>query len=146
MSDCFLGFDFGEARIGVATGQAVTGSAAPLATVANRGGTPDWAAIDHLVAEWQPRALVVGIPFHVDGREQPLTARARAFADALARRYGLPVHAAEERLSSRAAESLIAERRASGTMRRTRKGDVDRIAAALILEHWLGGHDHDGDD
>ncbi len=57
-----LGFDFGTSRIGVAVGQSLTGTAAPLEPVAARDGIPDWQIFDQLIAEWQPTALVVGIP------------------------------------------------------------------------------------
>lgn len=145
MSRSFLCFDYGDRRIGVAAGQAITGSASPVATVAAQASTPDWQAVDSAVADWRPDALVVGIPLLLDGKEQPLTKRARAFAEALARRYGLPVHEADERLSSAAAEQLLADARAQGGRRRTRKGDVDRIAACLILEHWLADRSPHGD-
>lgn len=137
MGDTYLGFDFGLRRIGVAAGQRVTASAGPVATIPARGGEPDWQRLDAIIAEWRPAALVVGVPLLTDGSEQPLARRARRFAAALASRYSLPVHEADERLSSRAARELIAGDRAAGTRRRTRKGDVDRMAATLILEHWL---------
>ena len=140
-----LGFDFGRARIGVAAGQAVTASATPVTTLNCRHGTPDWPAIDRLIAEWQPGALVVGIPLHLDGTAQPETAAARRFAAALAARYGLPVHAADERLTSRSAAAEIRAARSAGSRRRTRKGDVDRMAARLILEDWLATRDGDDD-
>lgn len=140
-----LAFDFGRARIGVAAGQAVTGSASPVATVPAKAGTPDWRRLDALVAEWEPEALVVGIPLHMDGTEQPLTRAAREFADRLRERYGLPVHSADERLSSRAAGERIAAARGAGAGRRTRKGDVDRMAACIILEQWLATRSDDGD-
>lgn len=145
MARTFLGFDFGLRRIGVAAGQSFTASASPAATVSARDGEPDWQRIDAIVAEWRPEALVVGIPVHLDGTEQPLTARARAFARALAARYGLAVHEAEERLSSYAAEGMIADARRAGGRRRTRRGDVDRIAACLILERWLARRDDHAD-
>ena len=140
MTGVYLGFDFGARRIGVAAGQPVTRSAGPVETIAAHAGEPDWRAIDRLVRDWAPEALVVGIPVHMDGTEQAETARARAFARRLAERYGLPVHEADERLSSREAEGLIADARRAGRRRRTRKGDVDRMAASLILERWLAEH------
>lgn len=145
MACTFLGFDFGLRRIGVAAGQSVTGSVSPAGTVPARDGEPEWTRIDALVAEWRPGALVVGVPLHLDGTEQPLTARARDFARALGARYGLAVHEADERLTSYAAEGMIADARATGGRRRTRRGDVDRIAACLILERWLAGRDDDAD-
>ncbi len=145
MSVTYLGFDYGDRRIGIAAGQAITGSASPVTTVNADNGDPDWQAIDAAIAEWRPDALVVGVPLLLDGKEQPLTQRARAFARKLAEQYALPVHEADERLSSRAAEGLLADARARGGRRRTRKGDVDRIAACLILERWLTERSNHGD-
>ena len=68
-----LGFDYGRKRIGVAVGQCVTQSATALATVSARDGKPDWTAITRLLEEWKPDALVVGIPYHMDGSEQDMT-------------------------------------------------------------------------
>ena len=137
MAATYLGFDFGLRRIGLATGQSITGSASPLCVVPARNGEPDWHAIDATVREWQPVGLVVGIPVLLDGKDQAVTHAARRFAQRLRPRYELPVHEADERLSSAAAAGLIADARQTGARRRTRKGDVDRIAATLILEHWL---------
>lgn len=137
MTQTVLGFDFGLRRIGIATGQTITGSASPVAVATATDGRPDWTVIDTAVREWAPDALVVGVPLLMDGTEQPVTHRARRFARQLAGRYGLPVHEADERLSSAHASRLLADARQSGGRRRTRKGDVDRIAATLILERWL---------
>lgn len=137
MTETVLGFDFGLRRIGIATGQTVTGSASPVAVASATDGRPDWNVIDTAVREWAPDALVVGVPLLMDGTEQPVTHRARRFARQLAGRYGLPVHEADERLSSAQASRMLTDARQSGGRRRTRKGDVDRIAATLILEHWL---------
>lgn len=140
MSATYLGFDFGLRRIGIATGQSITGSASPVAVARATDGRPEWTTIDTAVREWAPDALVVGIPLLMDGREQPVTHRARRFARQLGARYGLPVHEADERLSSAEASQLVADARHSGGRRRTRKGDIDRIAATLILERWLADH------
>lgn len=138
--ETFLAFDFGERRIGVAVGQSVTGTASPLATVRVGGGEPDWASIDGIVAAWRPDALVVGEPLHLDGRPQPMTRRARRFGHALRRRFGLPVHPADERLTTVEARAELAERgafRGSGGGRRRHELDHP-IAARIILESWLG--------
>jgi len=137
MAMTYLGFDFGLRRIGIAAGQSITGSASPVTTVSARDGAPDWQAVDAVVREWGPDALVVGVPVLMDGSEQDLTRRARRFARSLGQRYGLAIHEADERLSSASATGLIADARERGQRARTRKGDVDRIAATLILERWL---------
>ncbi len=124
-----LGFDYGRKRIGVAVGQRLTATATALGTVRARDGKPDWPAISRLITEWKPGALVVGIPYHMDGSEQKMTHAAQRFCRQLEGRYGLPVHYAEERLSSYAVESSAHGRH-----------EVDSLAAQLILQDWLQQH------
>lgn len=135
--DVVLGFDFGTRRIGVAVGSAVSGQAQALTTLHHRDG-PDWDAINRLVAEWRPQALVVGLPLLEDGSEQPITGHARRFMDELGRHVGLPVHEADERFSSTEAWERLRLQRATGARRkRLAKGDSDAMAAQVILESWL---------
>ncbi len=130
-----LGFDFGQARIGVAVGQEFSGTASPLITLKNIDGGPDWAAITALIEEWQPDALVVGIPRHLDGTEHEMTQLARRFGNRLNGRYNLPVYHVDERLTSVEAERRLAEQGVK--LKRENKGEVDRLAAQLILQTWL---------
>jgi putative Holliday junction resolvase len=133
----YLGFDYGQRRIGVAVGDTVTGLARPLAAVRNLRD-PDWDALDRVVREWQPRACVVGLPLDLDGNDQAITRQARGFASQLHQRFALPVHLCDERLSSRTADDELRGARSSGRMkRRVRSGDRDGVAARLILEQWL---------
>ena len=137
--ETFLAFDYGERRIGVAVGQSVTGTASPLVTVGVREGEPDWACIDGIVADWKPDGLVVGEPLHLDGRPQPMTRRARRFQHALRSRFGLPVHAADERLSTVEARAELAARGAFRGSEARRRCVMDHpVAARIILESWLG--------
>ncbi len=99
----FLAFDFGLRHIGVATAQTLTTTSTPLAILSAKCGTPDWDQIAALLAEWLPDALVVGLPLNMDGSESDMSARARKFANRLEGRFGLAVHMADERLSSREA-------------------------------------------
>ena len=121
----FLAFDFGTRRVGVATGNSLTRTAAPLTTVAAEGEAR-MAAIGALIAEWRPSALVVGVPFHPDGAAHANTERARRFGRQLAARFGLPVHEVDERYTTTDAK------RAGGA-------DLDAGAAAIILEQHLAG-------
>lgn len=137
MSEVALAFDFGLRRIGVAVGNSLTGQARSLTTLHHQGN-PDWDAIQHLVAEWHPTALVVGLPLLEDGGEQAITEHARQFMQDLRQRFALPVHATDERYSSIAAADRLRTQRANGTRkRRVRKGDTDAVAAQIILETWL---------
>jgi putative Holliday junction resolvase len=118
-----LAFDFGLKRTGVATGNTVTRSAQPLRTIAIEGDAR-FSKIAELIAEWQPSALVVGVPFHPDGAEHENTRRARRFARQLHGRFHLPVHEVDERWST--TEAL-----ANGAK------DADAEAAAILLNQYL---------
>lgn len=132
--EILFGFDFGMKRIGVAVGQTVTGTARPLATLKAAQGVPEWKTLDKLINTWHPDAFVVGIPLNMDGTEQPITERARLFSSALEKHYQLPVFGMDERLSTRdAKERLFAE----GGYKALQDGQVDRVAAQLILQNWL---------
>lgn len=133
----YLGFDFGEKRIGVAIGQSGTGTANPLTVVRNINGRPEWDNISALVEEWKPAALVVGLPLTDAGDTQRLTSLAKSFSKHLRRRYGLTVHLCDERYSSNEAARIIADNRHNHNRRKTTREDSDTIAAALILEQWL---------
>jgi putative Holliday junction resolvase len=135
-----LSFDYGLRRIGVAVGNTLTGTADALSTVAANAGVPDWSALDRLVAEWRPAALVAGVPYNEVGDGGPLAKAALRFAGELGDRYGIEVHRVDERLTSREAEDDLRERRRSGAKaKRVRRGDVDREAARLLLLQWLRG-------
>ena len=136
---CVFGVDFGTHRIGVAIGDTFIGHARPLACIDNRQGTPDWHALDALVEDWQPSALVLGWPLSEEGAEQSISGHVRGFEKRLKRRYpALSVHRIDERYSSNAAQRELAAMRASGQRRkRTDKSDVDTLAAAIILQDWF---------
>lgn len=139
MSGCVLGFDYGARRIGVACGNRISQSARPLPVLMVNAGAPDWARVDALLAEWQPDALIVGLPLTLDGGEQKITRAARAFANALEQRSGLPVHLVDERHTSQEAARRFASQRAAGAARRRDAANIDSLAAAVILESWLTG-------
>ncbi len=119
-----MAFDFGLRRTGVATGQRLLGLTRPLTTLTAEGEAR-FERIAALVREWQPDALVVGVPRHPDGAEHENTRRARRFARQLQGRLNLPVHEVDERYST-------VEVQAAGQVR-----DVDAAAAALILEQYF---------
>ena len=127
----FLAFDFGTHRVGVASGNTLLRQAQGLKTIAAEGDAR-FDAIARLIAEWQPDALVVGVPFHPDGAEHDNTRRARRFARQLHGRFRLPVHEVDERYTT--TEALAAGAR-----------DADAAAAALILEQHLRNLPEDDD-
>lgn len=130
----YLCFDHGHKRIGCAVGDDLTASARVLPTLVSG----DWKAIQKVIAEWGPNALVVGLPLNDDGAEQPASLAARRFAAELQTKTALPVHFCDERYSSRAADDVLRDARASGQLtRRVKKEDRDAQAARIILQQWL---------
>ncbi|CBJ47507.1 putative holliday junction resolvase [Erwinia amylovora ATCC 49946] len=132
-----LAFDFGTKSIGVAIGQQLTGTARPLIALKAQDGIPDWNRLEALLKEWQPDRVVVGLPLNMDGSEQPLTVRARKFANRLHGRFGVQVDLHDERLSTVEARAELFER---GGFRALSKGNVDSLSAVIILESWFENH------
>ena len=117
-----LAFDFGLKRIVFAVGEPELGTAHPLRAVSQ------FSQVEKLVAQWQPGALVVGLPTSVQGAPHAMTRQAEDFARRLERRFKLPVARVDERFSSVEAESRL---------RGIRKKAVDSVAAQLILEQYF---------
>ncbi len=134
-----LAFDFGEKRIGVATGETLLGSAHPLTVIHAESNDARFAAIGKLIAEWRPVQLVVGLPTHVDGTPHDMTRLARKFAERLQRRFNLPVGLADERLTSLDAEARLRE---TGRDSKSAKPLLDAVAAQLILQTWFESPHH----
>jgi putative Holliday junction resolvase len=120
----FLAFDFGQRRTGVAVGNRMLRTATAQPTIRADGADARLAAAEARVREWQPDALVVGVPFHPDGASHENTARARQFARQLRGRCGKPVYEVDERYSTTEALSSGAR-------------DADAGAACVILEQFL---------
>lgn len=134
-----LGFDFGTRRIGVAVGQEITHTAQGLTTISNIDGQPDWLAIDRLIEQWQPQLLIVGMPHNMDDRPHELQPLVQSFGDQLKHRYQLPVEWIDEKLSSREAEHQLAQS-PGPKQRKHNKAEIDKLAAALILQSWLNSN------
>ncbi len=120
----FLAFDFGDKRIGVAAGNRISLSAQALPTLRVATAAQRFAAVGAVLQEWQPQALVVGIPTHPDGTPHEMTRRAMRFVHQLEGRYALPVYQVDERYSS-------VEAAARGAR------DLDAEAAVIILEQFF---------
>ena len=132
-----LGFDVGARRIGVAVGNTISMSAREVGVLDVFEGGPDWPALDRWMKEWMPARLVVGDPATLDGGDQPIRKRARAFARQIGQRYSLPVEQVDERNSSIEAAQRFAAGRAAGARKRHQAANLDALAAVVILERWL---------
>ncbi len=131
-----LGIDFGLRRIGLASGNTLTGTAQPLETLRHDGAPFD--ALAPIIEAWKPRRIIVGLPLTADGSESRITKQTRAFAAELQRiRPEIPIELHDERFSSRAAEARFADARRDGRARRRDARNLDSMAAAVIVESWL---------
>jgi putative Holliday junction resolvase len=119
----FIAFDYGEKRTGVAVGNRLLGTAQPQGSI-HAQGDARFVQIARVLQEWQPDAIVIGVPYHPDGAPHENTARAKKFGRQLNGRFNLPVFEVDERYST--TEAL-----ASGAK------DADAASACIILEQFL---------
>ncbi|WP_435627630.1 Holliday junction resolvase RuvX [Candidatus Ferrigenium straubiae] len=129
-----LAFDFGTRRIGVAVGNTLLRSANPLTTIDEEKTDARFAMIAALLAEWQPCALVVGLPSNDDGTPHELTALARRFANRLKGRFNLPAILVDERYTSLSASAALNEQ---GVRGKKQKPLIDQYAAQQILQAYF---------
>ncbi len=120
----FMALDFGTRRTGVAYATRLLGRARPLRTIEAREARQRLDRVGAQIVQWQPQALVVGVPLHPDGAEHANTVLARKFARALRSRFALPVFEVDERYSTTEALQDGAP-------------DPDAGAACIILEQFL---------
>ncbi len=137
-SDTYLGFDFGNKKIGIAVGQTTTGTASPLQTIRSINQAPNWDIIGKLIEQWRPAGLVVGVSRQADGSDNPVTPRMLKFCRQLAGRYHLPVYQQDESLSTFEAKQMLFD---DVGVNATKLWEVqDQLAAQLILQTWLNDH------
>ena len=121
-----LAFDFGMSHIGVAIINSHMGTVEPMTTVPAKNGRPDIDRLVSLVDTTKPTEFVVGLPLHMDDSESKISKASKRFGNFLSRRFSLPVHFVDERLTSREARD------------RSERGVPNHaIAAAVIGESWL---------
>jgi putative Holliday junction resolvase len=130
-----LGFDFGTKYIGIAVGQEITRTASPVRAIKAKEGIPNWDDISVIIKEWQPDALVIGLPLNMDGSEQEITIRARKFAKRLSGRFGVEIVLQDERLTTADAKAQLFEQ---GGYRNLQKDNIDCQSAVIILESFMG--------
>jgi putative Holliday junction resolvase len=123
-----IAFDFGLRRIGVAVGNRLLKKAQPLTVIDAGTNDAKFSMIAELIGEWEPDAIVVGLPLHPDGAEHEMSVRCRRFANQINGRFGLPT-------------TLVDERYTSAVLNATRGEHVDSEAAALILQQYFDTHD-----
>ena len=132
-----VGLDVGERRIGVAVSDPLGITAQPLCVVERRAVKADIAAIQHALATYEVATVVAGLPLEMSGREGAQAESVRKFCARFAQATGLAVAYQDERLTSVQSERLL---ESAGVRREQRRGLLDKMAAALILQAWLDSH------
>jgi len=134
-SETYLGFDFGNKKIGTAVGQLTTKTASPLETIRSLNQVPNWEKIGQLINEWQPTGLIVGVSRKADGSDNIITPRMLKFCRQLNGRYNLPVFQVDEALSTFEAKQMLYD---DVQVSASKLWEVqDQLAAQLILQSWL---------
>lgn len=133
MATSFLGFDFGNKRIGLALADSEVRFSNPLITLQNDSTV--FSRVGQIIKENNVTVLVVGLPRSLNGNETEQTALARQFADRLGREFALPVYLIDE-----AATSIEASAELKSLKRQPELGEIDKLAATIILEDFLANY------
>jgi putative holliday junction resolvase len=129
-----LGLDVGSRRIGIAVSDPLGITAQGLETLERRNKRLDLQALEEIIRKFGVRGIVVGLPLRMSGAEGTQSEKMQVFADDLRKRFGLPVHLWDERLTSAEANRLLRETELSIEKRAKA---VDRMAAVLILQGFM---------
>ena len=129
-----LSLDFGSKTIGLAVSDPLGLTAQGLPTLRRKNKRTDFEALGDVIRRYEVAEIVLGLPLHMSGRAGIQAERAQQFAEELRKRFSLPVHLWDERLTSAEANRVLRE----SEMSIRRRGEVvDRLAAVLILQSFL---------
>lgn len=129
-----LALDVGARRIGIAVSDPLGITAQGLETLQRKNKRHDFARLERVIRDYEVKEIVVGLPLRMSGAEGTQSEKMRAFAEDLRKKFGLPVHLWDERLTSAEANRFLRETELSIEKRGKA---VDRMAAVLILQGWM---------
>ncbi|MDT9587150.1 MAG: Holliday junction resolvase RuvX [Candidatus Arsenophonus melophagi] len=132
-----IAFDFGTLSIGAAIGQQITATASPLKAIKAKHGKPNWLEIENILKEWKLEFAIIGLPLNMDGTEQPISRKARKFANCLHLHFGIKYALHDERLTTIEARAKLFNH---GGYRALNKSKIDSMAAVILLESWFEHH------
>lgn len=136
-----ISIDFGLKRIGLAVGNNLTNSAQALTTLTTDKPFEISAELKTIIKEWQPNLLILGMPYNADGSEPKLVKSIKRFAKVLNDTFNLPIEYIDESFTSFEASKQLKDLRQSGKRKRSvSKSDIDKAAAAVMLQRWLDKH------
>ena len=134
----YLAIDLGDKRTGLAVGDDDSGIVSPLDVIVTTSADERLRRLGVFIEEHEPDALVLGVPFNMDGSAGPAALKARKLGQVLTERFGRPVHEMDERLTSAAADEQMAR---TGLTHGQKKARRDALAAAAILRDFLESRD-----
>ena len=134
----YIAFDYGLKKTGVAIGQSITKTASPLTSLSMNKGEPDWSEIDSIIENFKPSCAVFGMPEEFINTDNSLINNIKAFSFEINQRYGISIKFVNEHLTSKIAKDQLKEQRQEGILQRQlKKGQIDSMAASIILQEWM---------
>ena len=133
-----IGIDYGPKKLGVATAQSITKTATPLNVLKIKNETPSWEQLDQIVSDYKPVLAIIGYPGKNNKQTSLLADKIEKFGSAIEKHYKMPTILFDETYSTTIARQELRDLRRDGTLsRRIKRGQVDSMAAKIILEQWL---------
>ena len=133
-----IGFDYGTKKMGVAIAQCITKTATPLSVLKIKNETPSWEQLDQIVSDYRPVLAIIGYPGKINKQTSLLADKIEKFGSAIEKHYKMPTILFDETYSTTIARKELRDLRRDGNLsRRIKRGQVDSMAAKIILEQWL---------
>ena len=133
-----IGFDYGTKKMGVAIAQCITKTATPLNVLKIKNETPHWEQLDQIVSDYRPVLAIIGYPGKINKQTSLLADKIEKFGSAIEKHYKMPTILFDETYSTTIARKELRDLRRDGNLsRRIKRGQVDSMAAKIILEQWL---------
>ena len=133
-----IGFDYGTKKMGVAIAQCITKTATPLNVLKIKNETPNWEQLDQIVNDYKPDIAIIGYPGKNNKKTSLLANKIEKFESAIEKHYKMPTILFDETYSTTIARQELRDLRRDGILsKRIKRGQVDSMAAKIILEQWL---------
>ena len=136
--EVYIAFDYGLKKTGVAIAQSITKTASPLLSLKMINGEPDWEDIDSIFENFKPNCAIFGTPIKQINESNSLNERINSFSSKIEKRYQISIGFINEHLTSKIAKDKLKEQRQEGILlRQIKKGQIDSMAATIILQEWM---------
>jgi len=133
-----IGFDYGTKKMGVAIAQCITKTATPLNVLKIKNENPNWEQLDQIVNDYKPDIAIIGYPGKNNKKTSLLANKIEKFESAIEKHYKMPTILFDETFSTTIARQELRDLRRDGILsKRIKRGQVDSMAAKIILEQWL---------